>query len=262
MPKGGVARRATKIRAIRGETQNPVLLLDAGDTLFGQMLALQSEGRVIVEAMNAMGYDAMAVGQMDLAKGADVLLERAKEARFPILSCNLVGAQDQEPIFQPYVVLERGGVRFALLGVTESAALEAPGVRDVAQVLDPVGSVQKYLAEIKGQSDVFIVLSHLGVEGDRALAQAVPEIDLIIGGKSRRLMTAPDIVGNTFITQMGYDGEWLGRLDVTLDAQGQVRDPQGATIELGPDVAEDAELKALVASYKERFPQPTSEATK
>jgi len=239
-----------------------VLLLDAGDTLFGQTLSLQSEGHVIIEAMNTMGYDAMAVGQMDLAKGVEALLARAKEARFPILSCNLVGAQDQKPIFQPYTILERGGVRFALLGVTEPAALEAPGVRDVAQVLDPVASVKKHLGEIKGQSDVLIVLSHLGVEGDRALAQAVPEINLIVGGKSKRLMSVPDIVGNTFITQMGYDGEWLGRLDVTLDAQGQLRDPQGAIIELGPDVAEDAELKALVDSYKEQFPQPTAEATK
>jgi 2',3'-cyclic-nucleotide 2'-phosphodiesterase (5'-nucleotidase family) len=239
-----------------------VLLLDAGDTLFGQMLALQSEGRVIIEAMSAMGYDAMAVGQMDLAKGVDVLLARAKEARFPILSCNLVNAQEQKPIFQPYALLERGGVRFALLGVTEPAALEAPGVRDVAQVLDPVATVKKYLAELKGQSDVLIVLSHLGVEGDRALAQALPEIDLIVGGKSRRVMSAPDIVGSTVITQMGYDGEWLGRLDVTLDAQGQVRDPQSTVIELGPDVADDAELKALADSHKERFAQPTTEPAK
>ena len=261
MPKGGVARRATKIKAIRSEAQDPVLVLDAGDTLFGEMLALQSEGRVIVEAMNAMGYDAMAVGQMDLAKGVDTLLARAKEAHFSILSCNLVGAQDQKPIFQPYTILERGGLRFALLGVTEPEALQAPGVREVAQVLDPAATVNKYLAELNGQFDVLIVLSHLGVEGDRALAQAVPEINLIVGGKSKRLMSVPDIVGNTFITQMGYDGEWLGRLDVTLDAQGQLRDPQGTIIELGPDVAEDAELKALVDSYKEQFPQPTTEPT-
>lgn len=242
--------------------QNPVLVLDAGDTLFGQMLALQSEGQVIVEAMNAMGYDAMAVGQMDLAKGVDTLLARAKEARFAILSCNLVGAQDQKPIFQPYAILERGGVRFGLIGVTEPEALQSPGVREVAQVLDPVASVKKYLAELEGQSDVLIVLSHLGLERDRALAQAVPEIDLIVGGKSRRLMSAPDIVGNTIITQMGYDGEWLGRLDVTLDAQRQLRDPQTTVIELGPDVADDAELKALVEAYKERFPQPTTEPTR
>lgn len=261
MPKGGVARRATKIKAIRSEAQHPVLVLDAGDTLFGQMLALQSEGRVIVEAMNAMGYDAMAVGQMDLAKGVDTLQARAKEARFAILSCNLVDAQSQQPIFQPYTILERGGVRFGVIGVTEPEALQAPGVREAAQVLDPVGAVKKYLAEIKGQSDVLIVLSHLGVERDRALAQAIPEIALIIGGRSRKLMPAPDIVGNTVITQMGYDGEWLGRLDVTLDAQGRVHDPQSTVIELGPDVADDARLKALVDSYKERFAQPTTEAT-
>jgi 2',3'-cyclic-nucleotide 2'-phosphodiesterase (5'-nucleotidase family) len=255
-----VARRATKIKEIREQAQGAVLVLDAGNTLFDQMLALQSQGRVIVEAMNAMGYDAMAVGQLDLAKGVEVLLARAKEASFAVLSCNLVAAKDQKPILKPYTVLERKGVRYGLIGVTELAAIEAPGVRDVAQVLDPVETVRKVLSEVRAQSDVVIVLSHLGIDQDRVLAEAVPGIDVIIGGLSRQILQAPEVVGKTVISQMGYDGEWLGRLDLALEEGARLRDPKLESIVLGPEVPDDAGLAELVASYKEQFPQPTEAA--
>ena len=67
-----------------------MLVLDAGNTIYGQALAVQSKGQVIVESMSAMGYDAMTVGESDLRLGLDLLLQRAEEADFIFLSCNLV----------------------------------------------------------------------------------------------------------------------------------------------------------------------------
>ena len=96
-----MARRATLINGVRAQAQQPVLLLDAGSTLIGQWLGLQSEGKVVVEAMNLMGYDAMNVGQTELSKGLEVLQTRAKEAAFPFVSSNLVWQESGEPIFQP-----------------------------------------------------------------------------------------------------------------------------------------------------------------
>jgi len=257
VPQGGVARRATKIKEVRQQTQHTVLLLDAGSTLFGEALATQSQGRVVIEAMNLMGYDAMTVGQMDLVQGVEVLLARAKEARFPILSANLVGAQDRKPLLPPYTVLTRDGVRYGILGLSEPKANNWPNVSQVVSVLDPVETAKKYLPEVRARSDVVILLSHLGLEEDKALAQAVPGIDIIIGGRSRKLLPAPEIVGQTVITQVGYDGEWLGRLDVTFDEQKHVRDPRTEIISLGPEVADDPQLKALVESYSKRYPTPT-----
>ena len=245
------------INDIRLSSKNSVLLLDAGGTLFGQWVAQQSDGQVIVEAMNAMGYDAMTVGGMDLQEGVDVVLQRAKEARFAFLSCNIVKVQDDKPLFTPYIVVERNGTRFGILGVSDPEAVAWPGVYDMAKVIDPAPGVQKYLPEVRRQSDVVIVLSHIGLEGDVALARAVPDIDVIVGGKSRRVLPAPETAGKTLIVQAGYDGEWLGRLDVSFDVTGQPVDPRVEIIALGPEVADDPGLAALVASYKQRFPLPT-----
>lgn len=252
-----MARRATIINSVRESAVGPVLLLDAGGTLFGQSLAAASKGQVIVEAMNAMAYDALAVGELDLQLGLDILQQRAKDMHFPLLSCNLVGAQDGKPIFSPYAVVERNGMRFGILGVSEPELGSMWQLAKVAKVLDPLSSVHQYLPEVQAQSDIVIVLSHLGLGMDTTLAQLEPGIQVIVGGKSRRLLSAPEIVGNTVIVQAGYDGEWLGRLDVVFDRQGRAIEPRVEIITLDPEVPDDPALAALVDSYKQRFPSQT-----
>ena len=253
-----MARRATVIKEVRSKSSNPVLVLDAGSSLFGQPLAIQSEGRVIVAAMNALGYDAMAVGSMDLAYGVSVLQERAEEADFKILSCNLVSVAEGALVFPPYMILDRDGMRFGVLGVTEQdAELRSGSDMEAFRVVDQVTAVQKYLPELEEQSDVVIVLSHLGLEEDRILAEMVAGIDIIIGGKSRLLMPAPEGVNGTVIMQAGFNGEWIGKLDIVLAGDGQVLGSSGKFITLSPEVEDDPELEALVAEYQERYPTPT-----
>lgn len=254
---GGVARRATAIESLREEAGNHMLVLDAGNTLFGERLAMESKGRIIIEAMNAMGYDALAVGTLELSQGIEVLQERAQEANFAILSCNILDIQSEKPLFTPYIIVQRDSLRYGIIGVSEPEVANLAGLAQVAKVMDPVQSLQKYVPEVQEQSNVLIVLSHLGLEQDKALAQAIPDIDVIVGGRSRRLLRAPEIVGSTVIVQAGYDGEWLGKLSVTVTDDGQLVDPWVDIVPLGPDVADHPELAALVARYNQLYPPPT-----
>lgn len=254
MPQGGVARRATLIRGVRQEASWPVLVLEAGNALLGEELALQSQGKVIVEAMNLMGYDAMGVGPLELAKGVEVLLQRAEEADFAILACNLVWAESQAPVLAPFTILERGGVRFGIVGVTSSQVLlglesKAPGV----VVLDPVESVRRYVAELRPRVDVLIVLSHLGLEEDRALAERVEGIDVIVGGRTQQLLSEPYRVGQTVIVQAGYDGEWLGRLDMEGSRYG-LDVLAYRILSMKPDVPDDPEMVRLLERYRQEEP--------
>ena len=252
-----MARRATKIDEIRAEPERTVLVLDAGNTIYGQALAVQSKGQVIVESMSAMGYDAMTVGESDLRLGLDLLLQRAEEADFFFLSCNLVDPANQQPFFDPFVLLERDGVRIGILGVTHPEAATVAIVSEQVAVIDPIDAVREYLPAVREISDVVIVLSHLGVDEDRSLARVFPGIDIIVGGRSRSLLTEPEVEGSTVIVQAGFDGEWLGRLDVTLDPTGHIRDPRVQIIPLDPEIADDPELAALVASYRQPYPTAT-----
>jgi 5'-nucleotidase / UDP-sugar diphosphatase len=253
VPQGGLARRATLIQQVREETEGPMLVLDAGNSLMGETLAMQSEGRVLVEAMNQMGYDALAVGPLEMAKGVDVLLERAAEAEFPLLSANLVWSDTGEPVVEPYTLWERQGLRVAIIGVTYGEVLRgmerlSPGI----ELLDPVERVAHYVAELRPQADIVIVLSHLGIHEDKVLAEAVDGIDLIVGGLSRQLLRAPAIANGTAIIQVGYDGQWLGRLDVSGHVHA-LDTPRYEILSMRPDVPEDPEIVRLIEAYTERY---------
>ncbi len=216
----------------------------------GADLASQSEGRLFVEAMNLMEYDALGVGPLELAKGIEVLQQRAAEASFAILSCNLVWSQGQAPVLEPFTIVEREGLRLAIIGVTHEEALQgierfSPGVI----VLDPVDQVASVLAEVRPQVDLVIVLSQLGLADDQALAQAVEGIDVIVGGRSRQALRQPLIVNGTIIIQAGYDGELLGRLEL-----GGYRHASELSryelLPLGPHIADDPAMAQLVERYR------------
>ena len=125
------------------------------------------------------------------------------------------------------------------------------------RILDPVATVRSYVPEVRSQSDVVILLSHLGLEEDLKLAEAVPDIDIIVGGRSRKVLGAPERIADTVIVQMGYDGEWLGRLDVAFSSEGKITGATAKVIMMRLDVRDDPELSALVNSYKERHIPPT-----
>ena len=261
MPKGGLARRATAIKRERGLNEGPVLVLDAGNALLGHWISVASAGRVMVEAMNAMSYDAMAVGGLDLAGGLEVLTQRQSEATFAFLSANLVTTGDSQLVVKPYVILERAGVRFGILGLTDPKAVEVVPESDKVTVLDPVQVAHQYLPELRERVDVLIVLSNLGLDGDRALAAAVPGIDIVVGGTTHKLMRDPERVENTLIVQQGYRGEWMGRLRVSYDARGLPVAFSEDLITLTDDFADDREVAALVEKWRAicptRTPRPT-----
>ena len=242
------------IKQVRDASKDPVLLLDAGNALIGQDLSMKSKGMVIVDAMNAMGYDAMAIGGLDLQEGLDAFLDAMKEARFAAVACNVVSIASGKPLLQPYTIIQRNGGRFGILGVSGSDLLTAADASSRLKVLDAVETVRQYLPEVRKQSDVVIVLSQLGLEGSKALAEAVTGLDIIVSGGTTELLESPVQVGDTLVVQAGYNGEWLGRLDVGLASAGKLTEPKVQIITLGPEIADDPDLAQLVEDYKQLFP--------
>ena len=82
-----------------------------------------------------------------------------------------------------------------------------------------VETVRRYLPELEAQADLIVVLSHLGYDGDQALAAAVDGIDVIVGGHSHVFLEHPKEVNGTVIVQAGAKGQVLGRLELTVDLE-------------------------------------------
>ncbi|MGQ9586229.1 MAG: bifunctional metallophosphatase/5'-nucleotidase [Anaerolineae bacterium] len=248
-----MARRATVIGNYRRASRH-FLLLEAGDSWYGEgQLGHQTQGKIVVEAMNHLGYDAMTLGELEFGLGLEELRRRVEEAAFPVVSANVVSTEGEKPLLAPYVVREMGGHQIALIGLMTTDADE--GIRrktgDAYRVSDPFVAAHKYVAELAGRCDIIIVLSHLGVDQDQALAREIPEIDVIVGGHSMKVLqpALQEPPNNTVILQAGYRGEWIGYAQLHFDATGKVVRFENQVMVLGPEVEDNPEMQALLDKY-------------
>ncbi len=208
-----------------------------------------------------MGYDALTLGRMEFSLGLETLKEIEESADFDLLSANVVEKGSQDPIFDPYVILERQGITVGTVGLSEADVNADSKIKEQIQVLDPMETAQRYVDELRDQVDVLIVLSHLGLDEDRALAEKVPGIDIIIGGNTRKLMREPERVGDTLIVQQGYRGEWIGHLKVDFDAQGNLVDGEIEAVALDDSYTDDADMVEILEKWKALHPSPTPRPT-
>jgi 2',3'-cyclic-nucleotide 2'-phosphodiesterase (5'-nucleotidase family) len=245
---GGIAYLATKAAALRRE--RPTLLLSAGDMIQGNNWANLSQGESVIELMSAMRFDAMVLGNHEFDFGQEVLKKRISEARFPVLGANVRGLNTMKP----YILREISGVRVAIVGVvTEDTPVTTHPRNVVGLKFVPAADVlEKYVKELGSMADIIIVLSHVGYSADRALAEKIKGIDVIVGGHSHTKLEKPVTLGNTVIVQAWEHGKALGVLDLTVK-DGKITGFEGHLEEIRPvPDAEDENVLAIVEKYKQR----------
>jgi len=245
---GGIAWLAARVDQLRRE--KPTLLLSAGDMIQGNNWANLFEGKSVIEAMNLMRFDAMTAGNHEFDFGRDLLEKRIEEARFPVLGANVEGLGP----LRPYVIRELNGVRIALLGVVTEDTPVSTHPRNVVglRFLPLRETLKRYLPELRRQADVVILLSHIGYQEDRKLAEEVPGIDLIVGGHSHTRLDKPVRVGATVIVQAWEHARVLGVLDLTLD-KGKIVAIDGRLVEIRPvQGGADPAVYSLVEKYRKK----------
>ncbi|WP_199617137.1 5'-nucleotidase C-terminal domain-containing protein [Paenibacillus alkalitolerans] len=272
-----VARRATVVRQIREEAENSILL-DAGDVFSGTLFFNQYLGQADLEFMNKMGYDAMVPGNHEFDKGPKPFAEFVKKAEFPIVSANIDYSKEPElnPLYKnevsasaaggsiyPATVLEVGGEKIAVFGLTtpETAFLANPGENVVFK--DEIETAKAVVTDLKAKGyDKIIALTHLGFTYDKALAEEVDGIDVIVGGHSHTRLDDPVKAGSddepTLIVQANEYGKYIGRLDVSFDADGKVTGFEHQLV----DVDAQNDKKEFVIASDEEFAARLAELQK
>jgi 2',3'-cyclic-nucleotide 2'-phosphodiesterase (5'-nucleotidase family) len=240
------------------KSNRAVLVLDAGNSLTGDRdPALKSAGASSIEAMDLLGYDAMALGPADLKLGPATLRARMAEATFPVLSANAIDRETGERLAKPYVVREFDGHRVVIIGLSASEGTDRIIVRD------PLSTLQDVLAELKGdlvehgtQADEIILLSTAEASTNRQIADNVAEITAIVEGGSGA--SAKPWVSSRTGTPIfhadeaspGHAGRILGIAVLTLGGDGNLTNYTWQRFSLGPEVAEDAAMAAWVRTQE------------
>ena len=278
----GLAKAATLIARVRTEGQ-PVLLLDDGDATAGSPLTSAwhrdpaGAPEPVTLVMNALGVDAMALGNHEFDFGPASLESTRDAAHFPFLAANVVRA-DGSPAFPASLVRQLpSGIRVGVIGLCTPAV---PQLTDPAQYagyvfLSPIVVAQKEVARLRGaeRCDVVIALAHTGLEKDPRtgeprrgdapgedfgwqLANEVRGLDVVILGHTHVVVPSTEI-GGALVTQAGKYAESLGRVDLTLTrasstAPWSVTTRKAQVIALGDSIAADSALAAVLAPYEAR----------
>lgn len=206
-----------------------------------------------MEAHEAIGIDAVAVGPLDLADGLDTFHELYKSAKYPLLCANLVSKETGQPLFRPHVIVERAGLRVGIVGVMDgSAVLEGLGRRaSQVRVVPPYQAVRASARELRRQGCRLVIsLSSIDPKRLRVLANTVPEVDLFIGGDPSDNLMVPFQVKNSLLAGASHFGKYVGDVEVTCGESGasgvQMRH-QFVAMKLNR--GEDPKVKRIVDSY-------------
>jgi 2',3'-cyclic-nucleotide 2'-phosphodiesterase (5'-nucleotidase family) len=275
----GMARAAAVVNSVRSTVgADSILLVDAGDEMQGSLLSNLQKGLPTIATFNAMGYNVATFGNHEFDWGQPNLNDRTNQATYPFVSANIVKGScdatnwtvpDQFKVV-PYVIqtlnTPNGPVKVAFIGVstTETPIITIASSTAGLCFKDPADSILHYYDTVKANSDVIVVLSHLGypdggygygipVYGDQTLASklntAGKPVSLIIGGHSHTNLTAATMVGNTAVVQAYYNGRKVGRADFTFDPTTKAVTINWQSLAVSTTGAEDPAIKALIQSY-------------
>ncbi len=265
---GGAARQATVVNQIRAEGGNN-LLLDGGDRFTGTLFHVQHRGQDSVQIMNAIGYDAMALGNHEFDDGEEILAAFVKGLNFPALSANTDFSEEPllADLVKPSVTLEVGGEHIGVIGLVtpETDILSKPSDAIVFDS-DLIGVTQNEVDKLTAEGvNKIILVTHIGYGADVAVAQGVSGVDVVVGGHTNTFLSNqyagalgeyPTVLESAsgepvLVVQASTKTLYLGRLDVEFDADGVVSDWDGDAILLSRYISPDPHLSDIIAGLAE-----------
>ncbi|MFN2383605.1 MAG: 5'-nucleotidase C-terminal domain-containing protein, partial [Gemmatimonadota bacterium] len=238
----GLARVATLVDSIRAVRPH-VVLLDSGDLLQGNPLdyyfgvVAPADVHPVIAAMNRLRYDAAAIGNHEFNYGLPALERALEDAEFPFLGGNVFRAGTNQTRWPAMRIVERAGVRIAVLGFTTpgSAVWDRRHVRGKLDFRDVVAAARRAWPEAERESDVQVAIIHSGMgpgssydeaatgvapeNVGQALAEALPGLDLVLLGHSHRSVPA-DTVNGVIFAQAGRWGDGLAVATLALERAG------------------------------------------
>ncbi|HEX7077863.1 MAG TPA: multiheme c-type cytochrome [Candidatus Eisenbacteria bacterium] len=276
---GGVARRATALRRIRAGDPGTILL-DAGNSLLKPksagdvtVLAAQEQSQY-VRMMDLMEYDAAAIGETELALGADLFRDAIRGVRTPYLVSNV--ARDGAPVAPSARIVERAGLRIAVIGVFDPPGGRVADLRlrpgnGGLSFADPVASLARAVDSLRARADLVIAIGRIAPATIRRIARACPGLDAIVScefetprravAAGRSILDPEDQSGFldsllVLYTPLRNYGLQTARLGI--DARGRIATARIEQQHLYEDVPDDPQVRDALTRFYDRVGRSAS----
>ena len=260
------------------ETEKPTLMLDAGDAVQGLPLSNFTKGEDMVKAMNAVGYDAMAVGNHEFDFSYEQAISYKDKLNFPIVAANIY--KDGKRSFEPYTLINKEGMNFLVIGLTtpETYTKTHPNNIKGVDFEDPIPEAKKAIKEAKVEFkdtkfDQIVFVTHLGIDGSTpekwrstGVAKALnddPELKdeniMFVDGHSHTMMPNGQEQGRVKIVQAGDHMRFVGQVKVEQEEHVSKYDAKLVPAKDFLNVKEDESVKAIVDNAIKNFDDANKE---
>ncbi|MEM5598275.1 metallophosphoesterase [Niallia circulans] len=184
-----------------------------------------TKGRINTQLLNEEHYDAVTIGNNEgitlSYEGLDHLYD---EAKFDVIVANLYKRNGERPDWAiPHQIFKTAkGTKIGVIGITAyfEKLYELLGWK----LTEPIEELSKQLEKIRGNVDIIVLLSHLGINDDEMIAANYPEIDVILGAHTHHIFHQGKIINNNLQGAAGKYGYYLGHIELKVDASKRVID--------------------------------------
>jgi len=216
--RGGFARLATALEHER-RASGACLILNAGDLVQGSPVSTIFRGVPIYEIANLFGFDAATLGNHEFDYGWQTIPKFLRTARYPVVVSNLVDGAGKRMTDKPYVILKVHGLRVGVIGALtgDLPSLTTPKTRGDWRILPVVETVRRYVAEVRPQADLIVLLSHLSPAEETQALEQLDQVSVIVSGHAHRGLEAPIRFQDRVLVRVNAYGGEFGRLDLKVD---------------------------------------------
>lgn len=242
-------------------TKNPnILILSGGDMFSGNPVVDQypEKGFPMIDLMNRIGYQYEIFGNHEFDYGQEVLNRRMEQANFQFLCANMIVDEETAGIKQPqpYAFLQIGDTKICILGLIEVSKRRTgellpathPARLKGITFTEPVSTALKY-KNLRSRCNLFVGLTHTGYNKDCEIAEAMPELDVIIGGHSHTRIDSTIVVNGVLISQAQSNLHYLGKTTITLE-DNKVKEKKFELINMAKLKDEDTDIKQSIQKFR------------
>lgn len=262
---GGYAAVKATIDTLRNESAAQgieSLVLDAGDFSEGSQFYLADRGEATWRAMDAMGYDAVTIGNHDWLAGHDDIERMVTKVNpsFNFLGANFIFNEKYKGLkkhLKPYAMFTRAGLRIAVLGLT-TPEFVFNWRADDGYIWPADAEAASILPALRRKSDIVIALTHLGVMADISLVRKTAGIDVLVGGHSHTRLSEPIYIidkraQRVPIVQAGAHGEFVGDLLVDIEPGQEAKVIRYRLVPVDANGPKDAKVEEAVHAVREKL---------
>ncbi len=204
----------------------------------------------MIKLMNKVGFDAGCLGNHEFDGNIEGLRHFVEKTDFPIVCANKDFSKIKDLDIPEYIIIENQGIKVGIVGLIETSNNGFPSAHPKNLIdisfTDALETIQDYRF-LDTLCDVFVVLSHCGLNTDTVLARHFPYPDLIVGGHSHDLLS-PQTFNNVMVTQSSNKLRYCALIKLTIE-NGKVTSKEGETIQITPSLNEDEDVKKMVERY-------------